>query len=97
MFDHKPQEPLLKIAANPPPESFETRVLRELAAIGERLAKLEEEMALARLLPAPIPYFPMPGSTGRIVGLPDLFDDDGKPIPGAVQRRANFYQGVMKG
>jgi hypothetical protein len=62
MFDHKPQEPLIKIAAEAPPESFETRVLRELAAISERLAKLEEERTETRLLLALVrkqmPYLP---------------------------------------
>jgi hypothetical protein len=64
MFDHKPQERLVKIAAEAPPEPFETRVLRELTAIGERLAKLETEMAATRLLSALVwkqmPYLPEP-------------------------------------
>lgn len=42
MFDQKPQKPLLMPAAERPPESFETRVLRELAAMCERLAKVED-------------------------------------------------------
>lgn len=41
MFDHSPQERQVRIATEEPSESFETRVLRELAGISERLAKLE--------------------------------------------------------
>jgi hypothetical protein len=154
MFDHKPREPLLRIAAEAPPESFETRVLRELAAINERLAKLEaappqivahhhatfydplgassftfsgvkdedgvsvdftlDPLGVVRVEsrkvvastsylpePSPWPYQPPPYQpsldiTGRIVSLPNLFDDDGKPIPGAAQRRSSFYQGLQR-
>ena len=61
MFDHRSKEPLLLPAAEKEIESFEARVLRELAAIGERLAKLEAEIATQRLMPSSYPvYIPLP-------------------------------------
>lgn len=46
MFDSHPQKPLIAIARTEEvSDSFEARVLRELAAVGERLAKVEDGLA----------------------------------------------------
>lgn len=77
MYDHKPQDPLVKLTAETPPESFETRVLRELAAISERLVKLEAASSQIVARRSGTFYDPLGSTTFTFSGVKD---EDGVPV-----------------